>query len=372
MKYIGITMIFVLLLFTILLFHKGGRRYSNKILGFYLISQIIGVSNNLLFSFKQELMPDYVHCFMIGYPVVFLWLPLYYLFIRSLLDEDFRIGKREAKHFIIFFLVAVYISSEFILKDAQTKITMLSEPIRLSNQFRILNKIIIAQILVYNFATFLQYLRYRKNIKCDIILPVHGGIKWLNLVLFGFMLASLFVAFGQIIESANLFPQVDWILPGFVIFLLFFSILFYTAIVNPEILLLTEKQPKYSYSKLSGKELGEILERATVHILENESFKKLKYSLTDLANETGIRERHISQAINEIRNQNFIDFINGFRVGYAKKFLIEEGHRDKTILYILYEAGFNSKTTFNVVFKKHTGQTPSNFRKSSLLEKSSS
>ena len=58
---------------------------------------------------------------------------------------------------------------------------------------------------------------------------------------------------------------------------------------------------------------------------------------------------------------NFYDFINKYRVEEAKKLLIEDIHNYK-ILAIAYEVGFNSKATFNRVFKKFTELTPSEFK----------
>ena len=60
--------------------------------------------------------------------------------------------------------------------------------------------------------------------------------------------------------------------------------------------------------------------------------------------------------------KNFYDLINTHRVEEAKKRLIDSNNT-KTILEILYEVGFNSKSVFNSAFKKNTGFTPTEFRK---------
>jgi AraC-like DNA-binding protein len=60
---------------------------------------------------------------------------------------------------------------------------------------------------------------------------------------------------------------------------------------------------------------------------------------------------------------NFYDYINSFRVQKAKELLKSPKYKDQTILSLAFEAGFNSKTTFNTVFKKATGLTPSQFAK---------
>ncbi|MGC9366431.1 MAG: helix-turn-helix domain-containing protein [bacterium] len=66
--------------------------------------------------------------------------------------------------------------------------------------------------------------------------------------------------------------------------------------------------------------------------------------------------------INESLQQNFFNFVNSYRIEEVKKMLVDEVNSDRTILEIMYECGFNSKSSFNSVFKKQTGLTPSQYR----------
>ena len=70
----------------------------------------------------------------------------------------------------------------------------------------------------------------------------------------------------------------------------------------------------------------------------------------------------VSQAINEGLKKNFYELVNGYRVEEAKRLLADERNKNNTILSVGFEAGFNSKTTFNTVFKKFTGLTPTEYR----------
>ena len=60
--------------------------------------------------------------------------------------------------------------------------------------------------------------------------------------------------------------------------------------------------------------------------------------------------------------KNFYDLINGYRVEEAKRLLLDSKNMNYTILSVGFEAGFNSKTTFNTVFKKFTGLAPTDYR----------
>ncbi|HCM33229.1 MULTISPECIES: helix-turn-helix domain-containing protein [Chryseobacterium] len=85
-------------------------------------------------------------------------------------------------------------------------------------------------------------------------------------------------------------------------------------------------------------------------------------NLIKLAEMLSVSTHHLSYVINTGFGKNFFQYINEFRVEYAKK-LLKETDSKLSILGIAYESGFNSKTSFNTTFKKLTGQTPSEFKK---------
>lgn len=108
--------------------------------------------------------------------------------------------------------------------------------------------------------------------------------------------------------------------------------------------------------------VGEIANKI-VALMENDKlYQEPELTLKDLADKIGYPPHQVSQAINEGMNKTFYDLVNGYRVEEAKRLLLDPQNRDYTILSVGFEAGFNSKTTFNTVFKKFTGLTPSEFK----------
>lgn len=85
--------------------------------------------------------------------------------------------------------------------------------------------------------------------------------------------------------------------------------------------------------------------------------------LEGLADSMGISPRSVSSLLNGHYRKNFYDFINFYRVKDAEQQLKDPINLNKTIQRIFEDAGFNSKTTFNTLFKKLTGQTPSEYRR---------
>ncbi|MCB0806841.1 MAG: AraC family transcriptional regulator, partial [Bacteroidales bacterium] len=81
-------------------------------------------------------------------------------------------------------------------------------------------------------------------------------------------------------------------------------------------------------------------------------------SLQKLSEMTNIPPHHLSQVINELLDKNFYEFVNGYRVDEVKR-LIEKNQGQKyTLLSLAHDSGFNSKSTFNSIFKKYTRLTP--------------
>ncbi len=119
--------------------------------------------------------------------------------------------------------------------------------------------------------------------------------------------------------------------------------------------------PKYKKSRLPDY-IAQKYYNKLIEVLENKKlYKKMDLSLPELANIVGIPRNHLSYIINEYAKTSFHDLINHYRIEEAKRLLINSKN-DINILDIAFEAGFNSKSTFNYVFKKYTGKTPSEFK----------
>jgi len=89
-------------------------------------------------------------------------------------------------------------------------------------------------------------------------------------------------------------------------------------------------------------------------------------TIDELASTIDSNRHHVSQVLNEKLKKSFYDYINHYRVDEAKILLADPGKSSYKIASIAYEAGFNSLSTFNDVFRKLAGQTPSQFRKQPL------
>jgi AraC-like DNA-binding protein len=101
------------------------------------------------------------------------------------------------------------------------------------------------------------------------------------------------------------------------------------------------------------------------YMTEKEPFLDPSLTIQELANQIDIPVRDLSVLINHKMDQHFFDFVNEYRIQKAMTILKDESKSDLTVLEILYEVGFNSKSSFNTSFKKYTNLTPTAYRNAS-------
>jgi AraC-like DNA-binding protein len=130
--------------------------------------------------------------------------------------------------------------------------------------------------------------------------------------------------------------------------------------INKKVVLVKEDLSENSKSP----EIISQIEQVKKYVSENEPYLEPSLTIQDLSKEVQISVRDLSILINHHMNKHFFDFINEYRIEKAKEILKDASKSKVTILEILYEVGFNSKSSFNTAFKKHTNQTPTEFRKS--------
>jgi len=104
------------------------------------------------------------------------------------------------------------------------------------------------------------------------------------------------------------------------------------------------------------------LQNLSEHLSKNKPFLEPDLTLNELAEQMQISSRQLSTLINIELGKSFFDLINGYRIEEAKRILKESQDSKLTVLEVMYDVGFNSKSSFNTAFKKYTGTTPTAFK----------
>jgi len=354
---------FQLLIFIFFLFRKKSNRQSNRILAFFLFAQLLIIYDYESFSLKNYLIILSPHIFFIGTSFIFLAAPVFYLYVKSLAFTDFRLQKKSLLHALPFLFASLIFVFYFHIHSSGMKRVILQNGGFLSRDFWIIyNCVLLTQILIY-FVVDLNILKnYRRLIRQKYSSVNNINLSWLSFILYAFIIAwisSVIVFLSENYFWSFLEPLVFL---NFFAFFLFFNYIFYKGLTHPEIFSGIEEKPKYVSSKLTQPDAGNYLLRLNEYMEKEKPFLNPDITLKELSAEISIPARYLSQIINEYIQLNFYDYISKYRIEEAKK-LLAGNSGNKTVLEILYEVGFNSKSSFNTAFKKYTGTTPSRFKK---------
>ena len=282
----------------------------------------------------------------------FLYGPFLYFFSKSITRKSFGFKQRDLLHFFPFFLTVLIVSfSQNFLSPVYLYI------------FYALH------ILSYLSVCLVEVLKYKKAVKDN-----YTNLDWLNLdwlqgtfLVFTLIVIADVLQFSVFILSGDSYDLENIV---FLLILLAINLLYFKGYMSSDKSpALKEEDFDLSSSIQSGRKrakrmdgLQGYIEKLEQHMKEKESFRNPHLTIAILAEEIGISKRNLSELINEHYQQNFVDFINTHRIELAKYKLQHPKDPGETILEVMYEVGFNSKSSFNQAFKKKTGLTPSQFK----------
>ncbi len=347
------------------------------ILGFVLITkrQKTAVAANrilALFMFSNALLISYfILEVYLSFPVpsvdffYFFLAPLLYLYTRSLTKQGFQFRRKMLLHFIPGGAAFLYtVIGAIIINNIRTDPAQLAKQ-QFTESF-IFSGILHIQIWIYLAASFVILFRYRRNLKNTYSAIEKINLTWLLFILMAFML-MWFADLSHFLLSIN-----HLLTAGTSRLLVFISLLINFIFANAAVyyglnypqLLILEKEPVRNYKTgLSEEECRIRAKELQQFMVEKKPYLEPSLTIADLSEQIDIHQKYLSQIINSQFNQNFYDFINFYRIGEAKSMMDDRKKQHATVLEILYEAGFNSKSAFNSAFKKNTGITPTEYKR---------
>nr|WP_298990371.1 helix-turn-helix domain-containing protein [uncultured Polaribacter sp.] len=299
--------------------------------------------------------------------------PLIYFYVKAITTSNFTFKKKDFIHFIPAITLILYRFSIYFydslqpgFNDTQNGILKLSvdEPIVLP----LLVFVSFAQMLLYLAFTFQLFYNYRKRIKAYFSNTYKLELNWILSFLIAFTALFLYSSLQDIIGSLIIelnYEQRWWLNIFMAIVVLFVGIkgyftdttklnkLSFSFSPNPESI----PQVKKEEEKVSAEDI----EKLKSYMELEKPYLNPDLNLSDLSDELQINRAELSKIINSGFNKNFNDFINEYRVNTFKEKLNLGEHKQLSLLGIAYDCGFNSKATFNRVFKKITQISPTEF-----------
>jgi AraC-like DNA-binding protein len=364
-----ITILISLFLSFFLITVKTEHKLSNRLFAFFLVLTAIDISGNLGYLFE---IPLNVRIFTSS--IFFLQLPTFYLYVLSVCYSDFELKPKHLIHGITFLVANLILLPRFYSVSQASKISFL-EKISSMPEIQLNHIFMHIQIVLYLIAAFMVLRKAKK-----IYLENYAGasIESLNW-LFQFTLAVsvfYFVALVKNIFKFTEYPNIsEWLKIGLLLFELIIIFWYlYKALNNPGLFRNIDSELKLVKNIISEgknneqlavneKEYGEELLKLKKYMIEEKPFLNPSLTIQDISKGIGIPVRDLSILINHKLGQHFYDFVNTYRIENAMDVLKDVTKSKVTVLEILYDAGFNSKSSFNTAFKKHTGSTPTSYRK---------
>ncbi len=118
---------------------------------------------------------------------------------------------------------------------------------------------------------------------------------------------------------------------------------------------------KYKRSGLRQEDVADLVTKIRKYMVIKKPYLDRELTIYNLSDQLRISRHTLSEVINEHMGMNFYNLVNEYRVKEVKQRMKNEDYRQLTILAIAYDSGFNSKSSFNTIFKEKTGQTPSQY-----------
>lgn len=353
--------VFNLLLFSVFLISfKKPSDNRHFFLGIFFLALAINIFHVITLR-----LPEYftrmVHLYYLGSPFAYVYAPGLYLYILRLI-RNYRFRYYDLLHFLPFLCFTIYLCFTFYFEPAEIKIDRIYRHSVLNHSLWISLVVLLhIQIVTYIILGILAVRRYRRRIKNYYASVEKINYSWIKFIFLSVILLWLVDLLRFISNLSNMasFHSIEVIL--FSGFLLLCYVIIYKAVRQPAIFNISylQQERKPSLSESVREKYGKIL----LDYMDSEKpYLDPDITLPELAKKVAIPVRSLSEIINNDLNKNFYDFINSYRIRESER-LLKESTRFKTVLEVLYEVGFNSKTAFHNAFKKNTGMTPTQYKK---------
>ncbi|WP_155284943.1 helix-turn-helix domain-containing protein [Capnocytophaga felis] len=369
--------IFLSLFLAFLLFTKRNKTLSDTILSVWMLFISIHLlSYNLHYLGYWKVYP---HLVGLTHPFPLLHGPFLYLYVVFSLRSDQKFRRKDMLHFLPFVIDYLGMFPFIFGYTAQQKLLMDSQDINSEYQWFFILSLVAFVIsgIAYPILSYRKITKYQQLINENFAYEEGISLRWLKMLIM--MLGMIFLV-GTIIILVREVFQIDFgfnsdliifVLIVLLVFLIGFSGIRYQGIftekaIKEHSIVEAKAVSEYRKSGLKSDEVTQLHQEMLSLMKEKKPYLEPKLTLSQLAEQLAISSNNLSQVINQCEGKNFYDFVNSYRVDEFIKRATNDKNRGLNLLGIALDSGFNSKSSFNQVFKKHTGDTPSNYLKNNI------
>ena len=359
---IALIAIFVsILLILFLLTVKSKNRLANIMLAGFIMFSAVDISGIFIGQIlkNQPVLYEFIQSF------TFLIFPLFYYYVLTICYNNFKLKFKSLFHALPFVFYNLLLLALIFVKHESLVFSL----------YKTAPYLIKIQGFLYLIAIIYVLRKYKKVYLENY---ANGNIEiynWLSRIVLLFLITfpvTIIKDFSHFYNHQEIYIWTITALTGSA--LIMFSWFILKALYTPEIFRGIDPEIKpvkaLTTSKVDSKSIETDLDTKNVaiidqlrkHMIEKEPFLEPTLTLQDLALQMNIHTRELSILINRHIGQHFFDFINKYRIEKAIEIIEKSSIKEFTIQQILFDVGFNSKSSFNTAFKKHTGLTPTQYR----------
>lgn len=344
---------------------KTKDKTSNRLFALFLIITAIDISE----PFISQITNGPSNLGMLRSTLAFLQIPTFYLYVLSVCYSDFKLKPKYLIHLLPFLVSNIALIPRFYSVNLASKLDFIINRQNMI-ELQLTHWLFHLQVVFYFTAVFLLLKKAKK-----LYLENNSGGN-LNSYHWLFQFTTVLTALYLIVIVKNIFkfsdyPYIsDWIKIGILVLQLFITCWYlYKALNNPGLFRNIDSKLKLvsdlilEDKKIEPETLNEDLLKLKQYMTDKKPFLNPDLKIQDISKEIDVPVRELSVLINHQLGQHFYDFVNTYRIENAMEILKDSSKSKVTILEILYEVGFNSKSSFNTAFKKQTGNTPTEYRK---------
>lgn len=293
--------------------------------------------------------------------------PALYLYVKAITEHSFKL---ERKHFL--HLIPIAICILWLLVFQIDSFDLRFRPIDPSPLRNALAKCVWHFTkfvpLIYVVAAVFEVRKYRKQLENQYshFSPTEPG--WLTILTLGFLFSWSLTLLVHIIAqfSDPLISDAFGIVDNYVVFILINALFTYSVVYAHQLLV---TKPEVLKEKTDEKVTDSAIKKVQLGMEVQKLFLKHNLNIEEFSKRIDLPVKDVSSVINKHYGTNFFEFMNKYRVEEAKRLLLDEACAEMTVLDILLQAGFNSKSAFHRFFNRLVGVSPTEFRKQASNQK---
>ena len=339
---------------------KGSKRMVNRIMALLLVN--LSMVLILIALVIAHVIDMSVSHFVM--PLFFISGPLLFLYVRHYSHPGLVISVKDLIHSVPALAVLAYYLAEYFFVGY---FSVVHQVVTHPAATRLVWYLFLCQFSIYLIVSISMLRKLIRKLSGKTWITV-VEIQWLGFVMQFFIGALLLMIGTTVYDMIAIYSGKGKPWASETFFILFAAILVcsisYKGLINPSIFFGDDDDGDNSVKyNLSEQRVREIMTKVQEVMVREKPYLDPELTLPALSELTEVPRGDLSSAINSDTGQNFYDFINTFRITHVKE-LFEKSDPDVKVIEIAFRAGFSSKSTFNDVFKRITGLTPSEYRKS--------